>query len=98
MTTTIEEAFTESAIRSFYPVNWEKNRHRDAETLIVKMFNHTAKWYGKTASPAVEGVLKKSVHTKIMDELDVEKLFKQLLKLPGETAESPRRTHYPRVL
>lgn len=78
--TTIEQAFTKSAISFYYPIDWQKNKHKDAEAIIVPMFNHTAKWYGKKASSSVSEKLKKSVHTKTMDEHDIEKLFKQLLK------------------
>lgn len=79
--TTIEQAFTPKALSYFYPINWEKNKHKDAETLIVHMFNHTAKYYNKKASPVVEQELKKNVHTGLLDETAVEKLFKKLLKV-----------------
>ena len=78
--TTIEQAFTPKALSYFYPINWEKNKHKDAETLIVMMFNHTAKYYNKKASPVVEQYLKKSVHNGLLNEKAIEKLFKQLLK------------------
>mgnify|MGYP001366663542 FL=1 len=79
--TTIEQAFTPKAVSYFYPIKWEKNKHKDAETLIVHMFNHTAKYYNKKASPTVEQELKKRVHNGLLDEKAVEKLFKQLLKV-----------------
>jgi hypothetical protein len=83
--TTIEQAFTPKAVEYFYPINWEKNKHKNAETLIVHMFNQTAYYYNKKASPAVEQHLKKTVHNGLLDEKAVEKLFKQLLKVK-ETA------------
>jgi hypothetical protein len=79
--TSIEQAFTPRAVSFFYPINWEKNKHKDAETLIVHMFNQTAKYYNKKATPNVEQELKKRVHNGLLDEKAVEKLFKQLLKV-----------------
>jgi len=78
--TTIEKAFTPKALAFYYPIDWEKNKNKDAEELIVPMFNHTAKFFNKKANAVIEQKLKKSVHTKTMDEYDIEKLFKQLLQ------------------